>query len=130
MPDNSANAAAPVKPQFGANNRANTWQAKQPSPSPEPEPTAAEPGYQLGIGGNVFDVSSPDKRGRPSPKKDDVDPIAQALAELKGVTKQASVRQSADKHYGMSTPAPGTVPAPFANNGNRNTPPPAYDMPP
>ncbi|KAI7278654.1 hypothetical protein KC345_g5843 [Hortaea werneckii] len=130
MPDNSANTAAPVKPQFGANNRANTWQAKQPSPSPEPEPTAAEPGYQLGIGGNVFDVSSPDKRGRPSPKKDDVDPIAQALAELKGVTKQASVRQSADKHYGMSTPAPGTVPAPFANNGNRNTPPPAYDMPP
>jgi hypothetical protein len=65
--------------------------------------------------------------------------MKQALAELRGVTKQASVRQSADRHYGMSTPAPpassdsrgmpaGAVPTPFAN-ANRGTPPPAYDQP-
>lgn len=132
MRDTSAQTS-PTRPPFGGNSRASTWQRKQPSASPEPEPAGPETGYQLGVGGNVFDVSSPDKRGRPSPRKDgqpELDPIAQALAELKGVTKQASVRQSADRHYGMSTPAPGSVPAPFANNGNRGTPPPAYDIPP
>ncbi|KAK5128494.1 hypothetical protein LTR85_003162 [Meristemomyces frigidus] len=129
---------------FGAANRASTWQ-KQPSPSPEPDPVDPRADYQLNIGNNVFDVASPDKRNRASPKKDvqpELDPIAQALAELKGVTKQASVRQSADRHYGMSTPAPGTpafdnrgmpagaVPTPFASSANRATPPPAYDTPP
>ena len=131
---------SPTKP-FGAGNRANTWQ-KQPCPDPDLDPRAD--GYQLGIGNNVFDVASPDSRKPPPPKKDapnELDPIAQALAELKGVTKQASVRQSADRHYGMSSPAPpatpgldgrgmpaGSVPAPFANNA-RSTPPPAYDQP-
>jgi hypothetical protein len=134
---------SPVKP-FGASGRANTWQ-EQPSPSPEPDPVDPRADYQLNIGGNVFDVASPDKRGKPSPKKAverELDPIAQALAELKGVAKQASVRQSADRHYGMSTPAPGTpgfdgrgtpagaVPTPFATSANRSTPPPAYDTPP
>lgn len=126
---------SPTKPAFGAHNRSNTWQAKQPSPSPEPEGTdPRSEAYQLGIGNNVFDVASPDKKRSPAKKAVDpsMDPIAQALAELKGVTKQASVRQSADRHYGMSTPAPDArgVPAPFANNGVRNTPPPAYDQPP
>lgn len=138
-------STSPVKPAFGAANRANTWQAKQPSPTPEAEqvdPRATN--YQLGVGDNVFDVASPDSRGNGSPNKRDAaqqgqDPIAQALAELKGVAKQASVRQSADRHYGMSSPAPpldargapvGAVPTPYANNGSRNTPPPAYDQPP
>ena len=79
---------------FAATGRANTWQ-KQPSPGPDPVDPRAE--YQLGIGNNVFDVASPDSRKPPVPKKDgrhELDPIAQALAELKGVTKQASVRQS------------------------------------
>jgi len=135
----SANTS-PTKP-FS---RASTWQ-KQPSPSPDPDPVDPRADYQLNIGNNVFDVASPDKRSKASPKKEapqDLDPIAQALAELKGVTKQASVRQSADRHYGMSTPAPGTpafdsrgmpagaVPTPFASKGNRATPPPAYDQPP
>jgi hypothetical protein len=138
-------SVSPVKPAFGAGNRANTWQAKQPSPTPDAEkvdPRATN--YQLGVGDNVFDVASPDSRGNASPTKRDApqpsqDPIAQALAELKGVTKQASVRQSADRHYGMSTPAPaldargapvGAVPTPYANKTTRNTPPPAYDQPP
>lgn len=132
---------SPTKPPFGAGNRANTWQ-KQPSPDPDVDPRAD--GYQLGIGNNVFDVASPDSRKPAPPKKDaryELDPIAAALAELKGVTKQASVRTSADRHYGMSTPAPptspgidargmpaGAVPTPFAN-ANRSTPPPAYDQP-
>jgi hypothetical protein len=138
-------STSPVKPAFGAGNRANTWQAKQPSPTPDAEqvdPRATN--YQLGVGDNVFDVASPEPRAKASPTKRDAaqpsqDPIAQALAELKGVTKQASVRQSADRHYGMSTPAPaldsrgvpvGAVPMPFANKAIRNTPPPAYDQPP
>jgi hypothetical protein len=132
---------SPTKPPFGTGNRANTWQ-KQPSPDPDLDPRAD--GYQLGIGNNVFDVASPDSRKPPPPKKDaryELDPIAAALAELKGVTKQASVRTSADRHYGMSTPAPpaspgvdgrgmqaGAVPTPFAQS-SRSTPPPAYDQP-
>ncbi|KAK5131108.1 hypothetical protein LTR08_001326 [Meristemomyces frigidus] len=140
----SANTS-PTK-SFGATNRASPWQ-KQPSPSPDPDPVDPRADYQLNIGGNVFDVASPDKRNKTSPKKDvqagpDLDPIAQALAELKGVTKQTSVRQSADRHYGMATPASstagfdnrsmpaGAVPTPFAASSNRATPPPAYDNPP
>ena len=137
----SANTS-PTKPPFGAGNRSSTWQ-KQSSPDPDPVDPRAD--YQLGIGNNVFDVASPDGRKPAPPKKDaphELDPIAQALAELKGVAKQASVRQSADRHYGMSTPAPpvspggdsrgmpaGAVPTPFANASNRSTPPPAYDQP-
>ena len=136
-------SSSPTKPPFGVANRANTWQ-KQPSPDPDPVDPRAD--YQLGIGNNVFDVDSPDGR-KPAPLRKDtpkeLDPIAQALAELKGVTKQASVRQSADRHYGMASPAPpatpgldgrrtpaGGVPTPFANANNRGTPPPAYDQPP
>ncbi|KAK6442649.1 formin-binding protein [Oleoguttula sp. CCFEE 5521] len=133
---------SPVKPSpFGANGRASTWQHKQPSPSPDPDPVDPRAEYQLGIGNNVFDVASPDARSQlPSARREvptNLDPIAQALAELKGVSKNASVRQSADRHYGMSTPAPdargmppGGVPTPFANAANRGTPPPAYDQPP
>ncbi|KAK3110419.1 formin-binding protein [Teratosphaeriaceae sp. CCFEE 6253] len=135
---------SPTKP-FGAGNRASTWQQKQPSPSPDPDPVGPQTNYQLGVGNNVFDVESPDKRNKSSPTKSrqsELDPIAQALAELKGVTKQASVRQSADRHYGMATPAPGTpafdgrgmpagaVPTPFASRSNVATPPPAYDTAP
>ncbi|EMC92729.1 hypothetical protein BAUCODRAFT_260500 [Baudoinia panamericana UAMH 10762] len=134
---------SPIKP-FGVGNRASTWQQKQASPTPDPDPADPRAEYQLGIGNNVFDVASPDKRSKPSSKNDaqqELDPIAQALAELKGVAKQASVRQSADRHYGMATPAPGTpgfdsrgmpagaVPTPFANRSNGATPPPAYDSP-
>ncbi len=71
----------------------------------------------------------------------DDDPIALALAELKGVAtgaKQASERVSADRYHGIATPAPGSnplsrsVPAPGSNGaaaaGMRGTPPPSYDQ--
>lgn len=122
---------SPVKP-FAAQNRSSTWGNKQPSVSPDPD-VDPRADYQLGIGNNVFDVAHPTKKPPVRSKTEsELDPIAQALADLKGVTKQASTRQSADRHYGMSTPAPGTdaaergVPAPFAGNGNRGTPPPGY----
>ncbi|PPJ57431.1 hypothetical protein CBER1_01351 [Cercospora berteroae] len=125
----SANSS-PTKP-FG-HSRTNTWANKQPSVSPDPD-VDPRADYQLGIGNNVFDVAHPNKKPPArSATGGDHDPIAQALAELKGVTKQASTRQSADRHYGMSTPAPGTeaadraVPAPFASKGARATPPPGY----
>lgn len=131
--------SSPTKPFSGAN-KSSVWN-KQPSVEPEPVDPRAE--YQLGIGNNVFDVASPDSRKKPAPAvaTDSSDPIAKALAELKGLGKEASVRQSADRHYGMSTPIPGTpamsernfpagaVPTPFANNGVRGTPPPAYETP-
>ncbi|KAF7188676.1 Septation protein imp2 [Pseudocercospora fuligena] len=132
----SANTS-PVKP-FGTAGRASTWN-KQPSVSPDPD-VDPRADYQLGIGNSTFEVTHPTKKQTSkSLAGDELDPIAQALAELKGVTKQASNRESADRHYGMSTPAPGVptgrstpagaVPTPFASNGNRGTPPPAYDPP-
>lgn len=132
----SANTS-PTK-SIGAGNRGSIWN-KQPSPSADLDPVDPRADYQLGIGDNVFDVASPDSRRKPAARKEEsgLDPIAQALAELKGVTKNASVRQSADRHYGMSTPAPGTernmpagaVPTPYANKSHRSTPPPGYEPP-
>jgi hypothetical protein len=136
----SANTS-PTKP-FGNSNtlKSSPWN-RQPSTEPEPVDPRAE--YQLGIGNSVFDVASPNspKKGTPQkPSEAGLDPIAQALAELKGVSKHASVRQSADRHYGMSTPTPGTpamaertlppgaVPTPFAGSNFRDAPP-AYDTP-
>jgi hypothetical protein len=134
----SANTS-PTKP-FGNAPKPNPW-SRQASMEPEPVDPRAE--YQLGIGNSVFDVASPNapkKGASPKPNEAGLDPIAQALAELKGVAKQASVRQSADRHYGMSTPTPGTpamaernlaagaVPTPFAGSNFRDAPP-AYDTP-
>ncbi|WPG99370.1 septation protein imp2 [Acrodontium crateriforme] len=134
----NANASQP-KP-YGAGNRASTWGKTGTHADADVDAVDPRADYQLGIGKNVFDVASPDAQ-RKQPRKEaaqELDPIAQALAELKGVTKQASVRQSADLHYGMQTPAPGydsrgapagAVPTPYANSGNRATPPPAYEQP-
>src|ERR1700710_41122 len=73
-------------------------------------------------------------------QQEDLDPIAQALAELKGVTdKASSSRMSADIYHGVKTPAPDASPAArpigsqMANGalmaGMRGTPPPSYDQP-
>ncbi|KAI9832891.1 MAG: hypothetical protein M1819_003921 [Sarea resinae] len=112
--------------------------------SGSPEPVDPRANFQLNVGNNVFDVASPDKQGK---KKQDgqgssqeqLDPIAQALEELKGVTKQSSVRMSADRYHGLATPAPpstpgaGAVPTPMANgalaSAQRGTPPPSYEQP-
>lgn len=114
--------------------------------SGSPEPVDPRANFQLNVGQNVFDVASPDtaqkKRATDalsSPTKE-LDPIAQALAELKGINKQSSVRMSADRYHGIATPAPpGTPSIPTTSSPHKNpvaapsmnTPPPSYnDQPP
>ena len=112
--------------------------------SHSPEPVDPRANFQLNVGPNVFDVASPDRKTQTkslAPLQDELDPIAQALEELKGVTKQSSVRMSADRYHGIATPAPpGTpgkpgTPISKLNNGviaaaQRGTPPPSYDPQP
>jgi hypothetical protein len=131
---------SPTRP-FGRGARGTTLQDPQEA---TPEPVDPRANFQLNIGNNVFDVASPDGKRETKAKDsplEDLDPIAQALAELKGVTKQSSVRQSADRYHGLATPMPpgtpsipGGAPTPLANvNVNaakRGTPPPSYDQPP
>ena len=103
--------------------------------SASPEPVDPRANFQLNVGPNVFDVASPDSnRNKPTPKNmqppiKDLDPIAAALAELKGVNKQSSVRMSADRYAGVATPGPssasGTQNADISA-AQRGTPPPSY----
>jgi hypothetical protein len=105
--------------------------------SGSPEPADPRANFQLNVGNNVFDVASPDRANKTIVKtatsQDELDPIAQALAELKGVGKQASVRMSVDRYTGIATPAPG-APPPLANpatsGAQRGTPPPSYNETP
>lgn len=118
-------------------------------PTPSPEPVDPRANFQLNIGNNVFDVASPDgkKEQKSADPQEELDPIAQALAELKGVTKQTSLRVSADRYHGLATPQPpatpalgvganlpGGAPTPLVNASlnaaKRGTPPPSYDAPP
>jgi hypothetical protein len=108
-----------------------------------PDPIDANASLALNVGQNVFPVQTPDRPGKsvvPAQAATDDDPIAQALAELKGVSgKEASMRVSADRYHGIATPGPGaqsmsrSVPAPGSNGaasaGMRGTPPPSYDQP-
>jgi hypothetical protein len=111
-------------------------------PSGSPEPADPRASFQLNVGNNVFDVATPDRKSKaiqkniPQQEEEELDPIAQALAELKGVTKASSTRMSADNYHGIATPAPGAT----ANSrpggaqmaliaGMRGTPPPSYDQP-
>ena len=103
--------------------------------SGSPEPVDPRANFQLNVGNNVFDVASPDShRKKPaannvsSPAKD-LDPIAQALAELKGIGKQSSVRMSADRYHGIATPGPGAAPNRTSDvaAAQRGTPPPSYN---
>ncbi|KAE8444227.1 hypothetical protein EG329_000727 [Mollisiaceae sp. DMI_Dod_QoI] len=113
-------------------------------PSGSPEPIDPRASFQLNVGNNVFDVATPEQKKKSSQndasqQDEDLDPIAQALAELKGVTKASSTRVSADNYHGVPTPAPGSAPASrpgaalIANGaliaGMRGTPPPSYDQP-
>ena len=112
-----------------------------------PEPIDANATLALGVGPNVLPVSASDvgfsgnsedaMNGIVSTAAhaahDEHDPIAQALAELKGVAsgKQSSVRVSADYYHGIATPAPGSQPR-VGNSAVaaalRGTPPPSYDQ--
>lgn len=104
--------------------------------SGSPEPVDPRANFQLNVGPNVFDVASPDShRNKPAPRSmgpplKDVDPIAAALAELKGVNKQSSVRMSADRYAGVSTPGPPSSASGMQNGdiqaAQRGTPPPSY----
>ncbi|RDL41823.1 putative proline-serine-threonine phosphatase-interacting protein 2 [Venustampulla echinocandica] len=108
-----------------------------------PEPVDPRANFQLNIGNNVFDVQASDRKAKSGQKgsqqEEELDPIAQALAELKGATKASSSRVSADNYHGIPTPAPGATPnsrlggGQMANGalmaGVRGTPPPSYDQP-
>ena len=120
--------------------------------SASPEPIDPRASFQLNIGNNVFDVATPDARKKPDAgahQQVETDPIAQALEELKGVTKASSLRVSADRYAGLATPAPpgtpgfantertptGGIATPLASSGaltaaQRGTPPPSYDINP
>lgn len=102
-----------------------------------PEPIDPRASLALNVGGNVFDVSTPgikDKNRQKTPEEEvpDLDPIAQALAELKGVTKNSTnSRNTADRYFGIATPAPGSTPAPPGSSSGpapsqRGTPLPGY----
>lgn len=136
---------SPTRP-LGRMNRQPMVQDATRSASPEPVDPRAN--FQLNVGNNVFDVASPDKTKKQESEKsslEEVDPIAAALEELRGVTKQSTLRVSADKFAGLATPQPpatpsvgsklpGGAPTPLTNvNVNaakRGTPPPSYDQPP
>ncbi|KAK8044910.1 Src-like protein [Apiospora rasikravindrae] len=112
-----------------------------------PDPIDANASLALNIGQNVFEVANSDRKKKQADQNatpaEELDPIALALAELKGVTgnKQSAGRMSADHYHGIATPAPGSersqafsrsVPAPRANTdvtaAKRGTPPPSYDQ--
>ncbi|KAL3290953.1 cell division control protein [Colletotrichum asianum] len=109
-----------------------------------PEPIDANASLALNVGQNVFSVTTPDlekRKGSNTPSaQPETDPIALALAELKGVGvgKQSSIRVSADRYHGIATPTPSSQPfsrsvPPAATNaavtaGLRGTPPPSYDQ--
>jgi hypothetical protein len=130
------NQNSPSRPQMYGQAPQSMMISDQPSGSPEPvDPRAS---FQLNVGNNVFDVATPDKKSKAIQSNfaqpgEELDPIAQALAELKGATKASSTRVSADNYHGLATPAPGASPNPRPDvglmAGIRGTPPPSYDQP-
>ncbi|KAJ0166176.1 Septation protein imp2 [Colletotrichum tanaceti] len=147
-PSANRNTWHPVSAQ-GSPSRRPQLQTQEPShllgdrSTISPEPIDANATLALNVGQNVFSVTNPDlerrKGSNAQPAQPETDPIALALAELKGVGvgKQSSVRVSADRYHGIATPTPGSQPfsrsvPPAASNGAvaaglRGTPPP-YDQ--
>ena len=130
------NTSSPVRSYNQGNNQSRFRDAQSGSP----EPVDPRANFQLNVGNNVFDVASPDAHRKKatstslaSPTKE-LDPIAQALADLKGLGKQSSVRMSADRYHGISTPAPGMGSTSRQNSdfaaAQSGTPPPSYNDPP
>ncbi|KAK0673037.1 putative septation protein [Cercophora samala] len=148
------------------NNNRNTWhpsnnqrpqltgafkndQVITPDRSVSPDPIAANASLALNVGGNVFqvdDTARQKQQQQGSPATPEDDPIAMALAELKGVTSGSNKlnggggggRVSADHYHGIATPAPGggrSGAMSVSGGGNsavvaamRGTPPPSYDQ--
>ncbi|GKT44100.1 septin spn2 [Colletotrichum spaethianum] len=147
-PPANRNTWHPVSAQ-GSPSRRSQLPTQQPShllgerSTVSPEPIDANASLALNVGQNVFSVTTPDlekrKGSNAQPSQIEMDPIALALAELKGVGvgKQSSVRVSADRYHGIATPTPGqqpfsrSVPSAASNGavtaGLRGTPPP-YDQ--
>jgi hypothetical protein len=127
------------RPQLAAAPRDNN-QIIGPERSVSPDPIAANASLALNVGQNVFPVETPDRQKQTAaPATPEDDPIALALAELKGVTigKNSATRMSADHYHGIATPAPGaspsrSMPGPANNSvvaaAMRGTPPPSYDQ--
>lgn len=137
----TAKAQSSSKPPLYGQDSQTMIMGDRPSASPEPiDPRAT---FQLNVGNNVFDVATPDKNksaqmNSTRQQGEELDPIAQALAELNGAAKASSTRVSADNYHGIATPAPGASPTrPGASqmgngplsSGMRGTPPPSYDQP-
>ncbi|PCD33082.1 hypothetical protein AU210_009317 [Fusarium oxysporum f. sp. radicis-cucumerinum] len=142
------NSGSPVRrPQLQTQESSNVVTKER---TQSPEPIDANASLALGVGQNVFPVSTPDTKKKPGAATEqtpeETDPIALALAELKGVTlgKQSSMRMSADHYSGLATPAPAseaasrqasasrTAPAPVNPDvaaAKRGTPPPSYQTP-
>ena len=148
-PTNSSKQSS-GRPTYGRNG-SSQGQSLLSDRTASPEPIDANASLALNVGNNVFPVQTPDRQPKnaaePPPPEDD--PIALALAELKGVTsgsatggKQSASRMSADHYHGIATPAPGSsreqqhqplfsrsVPVPgSASRGSAGTPPPTYDQ--
>ncbi|KZF19774.1 hypothetical protein L228DRAFT_263627 [Xylona heveae TC161] len=139
----SNNGSLARRPGFGASSPNMLLGGDRRSGSPEPVDPRAN--FQLNVGNNVFDVASPDKRKKlaqegSEPSQEELDPIAQALAELKGVKKEAASRISADRYHGLATPIPPATPgaasgpspmaaASASAAAKRGTPPPSYERP-
>jgi hypothetical protein len=94
--------------------------------SGSPEPVDPRANFQLNIGNNVFDVASPDKNAQGNTGTNDLDPIARALADLKGVGKPSASRVSADRYHGISTPVPSASGSAYNQGPAVETPPPSY----
>ncbi|KAL1989409.1 hypothetical protein VTN96DRAFT_171 [Rasamsonia emersonii] len=116
------NSRSPTKPAYGAS-------PPDERHSGSPEPVDPRANFQLNIGNNVFDVASPDKKESESKKEaeEELDPIARALADLKGVGKQSASRVSADRYHGIATPAPSTTGSSYNPSAVAKTPPPSYN---
>lgn len=108
-----------------------------------PDPIDANATLALNVGNNVFPVSTADRGPKPAADAlPEDDPIALALAELKGVTgasssvrgKEATSRMSADAYAGISTPAPNAreqqdAQPLFSRPGGKPAPPSYNDRP-
>jgi len=148
-PSRVSNTSQPPSPAKAAAARQSPFNC---SVAPEgEEPADPRASFQLNVGNNVFNVAPPDsqitpkagRRGFPGGSAANdlgMDPIAQAIEDLKssgGMSKQASMRMTADRYHGIHTPAPEAMgrSAPLSATSSdrlaaqRGTPPPAYDGP-
>ncbi|KAI0178597.1 hypothetical protein GGR52DRAFT_532762 [Hypoxylon sp. FL1284] len=156
-PSSSQAAQSPRRPQAFQPPEPQNILADRLEKTISPEPIEANASLALNVGQNVFPVANTDKRSKTAdnaePPQEELDPIALALAELKGVAgnKVAADRISADHYHGITTPRPDrasvpdrpsmpdrsqatsrSAPAPRGSSdlaaGLRGTPPPSYDQ--